>query len=71
LGRHRPTGESSPRAVLTEKLVLKLRAAFLKKKSVKAVAEKFELNYSTAYFAIRGASWAHLPNASAARKRGQ
>jgi len=56
-------GESNSQAILTERIVLKMRELRRKRWKVKDIAEIFEVPYSTAVCVINGDAWPHLPGA--------
>lgn len=62
MGRN-PKGETHPRARLTEEKVAEMRRLFLSGVATADIAARFEVNVATAYHAIRGFSWAHVPGA--------
>lgn len=62
-----PRGESHYRAVLNEVLVLAMRERYSLGESVASIARSVGVKMLTAYDAIRGTTWAHLPNAQPIR----
>lgn len=56
-------GERSGHAILTEKLVAKMRAEVIAGEAVSSIARKHGLKESTARAAIRGQNWKYMPNA--------
>lgn len=64
-GRHRvPHGEQSPKALLTDAIVLRLRAAHGVYGEVSRIAREVGVTPSTASMAARGASWKHVGDAA-------
>lgn len=56
---HMP-GEAAPGAVLTEAIVRAMRAEHAAGRAIRAIADYYGVNDSTARSAIRGKSWTHI-----------
>lgn len=54
-------GEKSPRSILTEEIVVAMRAMREAGESYSKIASKYGIKLESAYSAIVGISWSHLP----------
>lgn len=56
-----PTGENAPSSKLTSAKVLELRERHAAGEAIPRLAKEFGVEYTTAYFAVVGHTWRHVP----------